>query len=100
MHFLLDQSVPVALAARFGHHQVLTASGLSWAGTRNGQVLARIEGRFAAPITMDSDMAYQQAMLGRPLVCADSATAGPVQRAASCEHRERRFGSCILDVAP
>jgi hypothetical protein len=39
---------------------------LGWAGTRNGDLLTRIEGRFEALITLDSNMEHQQVMRGRP----------------------------------
>jgi predicted nuclease of predicted toxin-antitoxin system len=66
MRLLLDENLPVALAAQFGTHEVSTVSGLGWSGIRNGELLMRIAGRFDALITADSNMEHQQAMGGRP----------------------------------
>lgn len=66
MRLLLDENLPVALAGELAGHDVSTVSGLGWAGTRNGDLLSRMEGRFDALITLDSKMEYQQAIRGRP----------------------------------
>jgi len=66
MRLLLDENLPVALAGRLGAHEVSTVSGLGWAGTKNGDLLIRIEGRFDAFSTLDSNMEHQQVMRGRP----------------------------------
>ena len=76
MRVLLDENVPVDLAAELTGHDVETVVGLGWAGITNGELLRRAHGQFGALITMDQGMAFQQdlsdAALGVVLVLAPS----------------------------
>ena len=66
IRLLLDENLPIALAAELADHDVSTISGLGWAGARNGEPLNRMEGRFDALITLDSNMERQQVIRDRP----------------------------------
>jgi predicted nuclease of predicted toxin-antitoxin system len=60
MRVLLDENLPIDLAAILPTHEVETVVGLGWAGVKNGELLRRAAERFDALITMDSNLEYQQ----------------------------------------
>jgi hypothetical protein len=62
---LLDENIPVDLAALLTGHDVQTVSGLGWQGLKNGELLERAGGRFDAFITMDRNIKQQQALAHR-----------------------------------
>jgi hypothetical protein len=57
---LLDENVPVDLAAELRGHEVLTVAGLGWTGLKNGELLTRANGRCDVFLTFDSNLEYQQ----------------------------------------
>ena len=67
MRVLLDENIPVDLAALLPGHDVQTVSGLRWQGLKNGELLERAGGRFDAFITMDRNIKQQQPLAGRSL---------------------------------
>ena len=60
MRVLLDENLPVELATGLSGHQVETVTGLGWQGIQNGELLARMVGRFDALVTMDKNLKDQQ----------------------------------------
>ncbi len=62
MKLLLDESVPVRLAGYFpAEFSVFTVSGIGWAGTKNGALLARATAEeFYALLSADKGIEYQQ----------------------------------------
>ena len=60
MHILLDENIPVDLAADLSGHHVETVVGLGWAGTANGKLLDRASGKFDGFVTMDRNIEHQQ----------------------------------------
>ena len=60
MRILLDENIPVDLAAELVGHRVDTVVGLGWAGIANGKLLGRASGRYDAFITMDRNIEHQQ----------------------------------------
>ena len=60
MRILLDENIPVELAAEFAGHQTDTVVGLGWAGVGNGERLRRAAWKFDALVTMDTNIEYQQ----------------------------------------
>jgi hypothetical protein len=57
---LLDENLPVDLAAELVGHQVTTVSGLGWQGIKNGELLQRAQGTFEVLVTMDRNLEFQQ----------------------------------------
>ena len=53
MRVLLDENVPHDLIAALVGHEVVTVQGLGWAGTLNGELLARASGSIDAFVTLD-----------------------------------------------
>ena len=53
MRVLLDENVPHDLIEAFTGHEVVTVQGLGWAGTLNGELLARASGTIEAFVTLD-----------------------------------------------
>jgi predicted nuclease of predicted toxin-antitoxin system len=74
---LLDEQIPLDLAATLQGHSVDTVVGRGWAGITNGELLRRMRGEYEALVTMDQGIESQQnACLGLdPL-------AGVISRAA------------------
>ena len=66
MRILLDENIPVDLAAELGGHDVDTVVGLGWAGVVNGELLTRASGRFDAFLTMDRNLEFQQRISALP----------------------------------
>ena len=60
MRVLLDENLPVDLAAELVGHQVTTVSGLGWQGIKNGELLQRAQGTFEVLVTMDRNLEFQQ----------------------------------------
>ena len=65
MKVLLDECLPRRLARAFVGHEVATVAQAGWAGISNGRLLALIEGRFDAFVTMDKNPPAQQTLDGR-----------------------------------
>jgi predicted nuclease of predicted toxin-antitoxin system len=45
MRVLLDEQLPVDIAAEFRGHAVDTVAGRGWAGIKNGELLRRMSGQ-------------------------------------------------------
>ncbi len=58
MRILLDENLPKPLARIFTDHSVSTVQAEGLAGTRNGDLLALIEGRFDVFLTADKNLRY------------------------------------------
>jgi hypothetical protein len=61
MRVILDECLPRRLGLELGGHAVLTVPQAGMAGMANGELLARIQGSFDAFITIDQNLAAQQA---------------------------------------
>jgi hypothetical protein len=57
---LLDENLPVDLAAELTGHEATSVTRLGWQGIRNSELLRRTQGRFDALLTMDSNLEFQQ----------------------------------------
>jgi hypothetical protein len=57
---LLDEQLPVALAADLPGHDVATVVGLGWQGITKRELLRRTSGRFDLLVTMDRNIEFQQ----------------------------------------
>ncbi len=67
MRVLLDENLPVGLAAHLSGHFVETVAGLGWSGVTNGELLRRARDNFDALLTMDSKIEFQQAITTQTL---------------------------------
>jgi predicted nuclease of predicted toxin-antitoxin system len=63
---LLDENLPGGLAGVLPGHDVATVHALGWSGLKNGELLRRAVGRIEAFITMDSNLEFQQRLVGVP----------------------------------
>lgn len=62
MRVLLDEHLPVDLAAALAGHEVDTVVGRGWAGVVNGELLQRMRGGYDALVTMDRSLESQQTL--------------------------------------
>ena len=60
MRLLLDEHLPIGLAAEFPGHAVHTVSGRGWTGIKNGELLRRMSGQYDVLLTMDRSIEFQQ----------------------------------------
>ena len=60
MRLLLDEHLPIGLAAELPGHTVDTVSGRGWSGIKNGELLRRMNGQYDALVTMDRSIEFQQ----------------------------------------
>lgn len=65
MKVILDENVPGPIRTALGGCEVMTVQELGWAGTGNGELLRRIEGRFDVLLLADKNLRYQQNVTGR-----------------------------------
>ncbi len=66
MRLLLDQDVPGPLARLLTGHEVVRAAQMGWGELGNGALLAAAEASgFAAMVTSDQNIRYQQNLAGR-----------------------------------
>jgi len=57
---LLDEQLPLDLAAALQGHTVDTVAGCGWTGITNGELLRRMEGQYDVLVTMDRGIEFQQ----------------------------------------
>ncbi|OGL07940.1 MAG: hypothetical protein A3I17_04315 [Candidatus Rokubacteria bacterium RIFCSPLOWO2_02_FULL_72_37] len=60
MRVLLDEQLPVDLAAALEGHSVDTVVGRGWTGITNGELLRRMGAEYDALVTMDRGIEFQQ----------------------------------------
>ncbi len=60
MRILLDENLPVDLAAELAGHEVSTVTALGWKGIKNSELLRRAQGRFDVLLAMDRNLEFQQ----------------------------------------
>ena len=60
MRVLLDESLPIDLAAELTGHDVVTVRGQGWTGVQNGELLRRARAEFDVFLTMDRNLPHQQ----------------------------------------
>ena len=74
MKILLDENLPKPLGRIFVQHLVSTVQEEGLAGTRNGDLLARAEGKFDVFLTADKNLRYQQNLSGRTIAIVEVPT--------------------------
>jgi hypothetical protein len=74
MRLILDENMPHPLTRLFPGHEVTTVQDIGLAGTKNGKLLAAIEGRFDVFITADKNLRYQQNLRDRTLAVVELPT--------------------------
>jgi hypothetical protein len=63
---LLDEQLPLDLAAMLEGHAAATVVGCGWAGVKNGDLLRRMRGEYDALLTMDQGIEFQQNIAALP----------------------------------
>jgi hypothetical protein len=74
MRIILDENLPQPLKTIFPGHTVTTVQEEGLAGTGNGALLAKLEGRFDVFITADKNLRYQQNLSERALAIIELPT--------------------------
>ena len=57
---ILDENLPVGLRHYLPEFDVVTVDYLGWNGTRNGELIQRIDGIYDVLVTGDKNLRYQQ----------------------------------------
>jgi predicted nuclease of predicted toxin-antitoxin system len=60
VRILLDECLPRQLAKELPEHEVITVQKAGWPGTKNGQLLKKMSGRFEVFLTIDKRLAHEQ----------------------------------------
>ena len=60
MRLLLDEHLPIGLAAELAGDTVDTVSGRGWSGIKNGELLRRMNGQYDALVTVDRSIEFRQ----------------------------------------
>jgi hypothetical protein len=63
----LDESVPRLVKTKLSRFDVKTVQEMGWTGIKNGELVAKAEGKFDVFITADKNMRYQQNLSKRKL---------------------------------
>jgi hypothetical protein len=63
---LLDEQLPLDLAAMLEGHNATSIVGRGWAGVKNGDLLRRMRGEYDALLTMDQGVEFQQNLAALP----------------------------------
>ena len=66
MRVLLDEQLPLDLAALLEGHSASTVVGRGWAGIKNGDLLRRMGDDYDAFLTMDRGIEFQQNIAALP----------------------------------
>jgi hypothetical protein len=67
MRLFLDENIDIDFASLLHGHQVETARSMGWRGLENGALLALVRRDFAAMITLDRGILFQQNHSGHHL---------------------------------
>jgi predicted nuclease of predicted toxin-antitoxin system len=68
MKLLLDENLPHQLRSELPGHDCATVAYMGWGGVENGELLMRAAAAgFAALLTMDSGMQYEQNLTNLPV---------------------------------
>jgi predicted nuclease of predicted toxin-antitoxin system len=69
MKVLIDECAPKALKTFLSKrgHESLTVQEVGWAGKQNGELLALAEAEFDVPVSLDTNLSYQQNLMGRSI---------------------------------
>lgn len=68
MRILLDENLDWRLARALPGHEVESVTRLGWTGTQNGLLLKKAqEADFDVLLTMDSNISFQQKLIGHPI---------------------------------
>ncbi|MBW4630739.1 MAG: DUF5615 family PIN-like protein [Iphinoe sp. HA4291-MV1] len=60
MKIILDENLPRALKRYLSGYEVTTVQEQGWAGVKNGELMARIDGVYDVFLTSDKNLKYQQ----------------------------------------
>lgn len=98
MRVLLDEQLPVSLAAELRGHEIDTVAGLGWQGITNGELLRRASGQFDVLLTMDRNIEFQQNLTLLPFgIIVLTATSN---RMAHLQPLVPAILSALEDIAP
>lgn len=74
MRIILDENLPKALKRYLSAYDVTTVQEQGWAGVKNGELMARIEGLYDIFITSDKNIKYQQNLTARTIAIVELPT--------------------------
>jgi predicted nuclease of predicted toxin-antitoxin system len=74
MKIILDENLPRALKIYLSAYEVTTVQEQGWAGVKNGELMARIDGVYDVFVTSDKNLKYQQNLTGRGIAIIELPT--------------------------
>ncbi|NJM70448.1 MAG: DUF5615 family PIN-like protein [Scytonema sp. RU_4_4] len=74
MKIILDENLPRALKRYLSVSEVTTVQEQGWAGVKNGELMARIDGVYDVFLTSDKNLKYQQNLTERKIAIIELPT--------------------------
>ncbi len=74
MKILLDENLPRPLKQFFAVDEIVTVQEVGWNGLKNGELLARTEGKHDVFVIADKNLRYQQNLVDRRLAIVELPT--------------------------
>ena len=74
MKIILDENLPRPLKQFFPADEVATVQEAGWAGAKNGELLAKIDGRYDVLVIADKNLRYQQNLTDRKIAIVELPT--------------------------
>jgi hypothetical protein len=74
VRIIFDENVPLPLRQFLTGHDVTTVQLEGWTGIGNGELVARIDGRFDVLVLADKNLRYQQKLTGRQIALVELPT--------------------------
>lgn len=74
MKILLDENLPRPLKQFFPADDIVTVQEAGWNGLKNGELLARAEGKYDVFVIADKNLRYQQNLVDRRLAIVELPT--------------------------
>ena len=74
MKIILDESLPRPLNQFFPADETVTVQEMGWAGLKNGELLARTDGRYDVLVIADKNLRYQQNLTNRKIAIVELPT--------------------------
>lgn len=96
MKILLDENLPRPLKQFFAADEIVTVQEAGWNGLKNGELLARAEGKHDVFVIADKNLRYQQNLVDRRLAIVEL----PTNRWPVLQQMAPRIVTAVHDARP
>lgn len=96
MKIILDENLPRPLRQFFPADEVTTVQEAGWAGCKNGDLLAKAEGKYDVFVLADKNLRYQQNLTDRQLAIVEL----PTNRWPVLKQMASRIATAVKSARP